>query len=294
MPSELHHHQTVGSPAIRHPLGHPVLDLHVHPPFFSSYTSEGLSYAMHVNPAAVETTMRLQEPQAFLDYFKEQGVDHVVLLAEEAPLVSGMVKSEDVIKFAARAEGLHAFVSLNPWLDGDLVDRLERLRALGPVAGAKFLPSYQHFWPNEERMYPLYARLEELRLPVTFHTGLSRFRGTRLKYAQPLLLDDVAVAFPDLPILLAHAGRGVWYQEAALLATLHRNVYLELSGLPPRNLPAYFPQWEELVDKMVFGTDFPGVPSVGENVRALVEVLGAEAARKVLWENGARLLGLPI
>ncbi|OPZ79345.1 MAG: Amidohydrolase [Actinobacteria bacterium ADurb.Bin444] len=100
------------------------------------------------------------------------------------------------------------------------------------------------------------------------------------------------MAFPELPILLAHSGRGVWYEEAALLATLHPNVYLELSGLPPRNLPVYFPRWRELVDKMVFGTDFPGVPSVSDNVAAVVEVLGADAARKVLWENGARLLGL--
>lgn len=271
---------------------HPVVDMHVHPPFLSAYTAEGLSYAMQVNPEAVETTMRLQDPQAFLEFFRANGVDHVVLLAEEAPLVSGMVKSEDVIQFAAGAVGLHAFISINPWLDLDPVGRLDHLRSLGPVAGAKFLPSYQHFWPGEERLYPLYARLEELRLPVTFHTGLSRFRGTRLKFAQPLLLDDVASAFPELPILLAHSGRGVWYDEAALLATLHPNVYLELSGLPPRNLPQYFPRWPELVDKMIFGTDFPGVPSVRGNVEAVAQALGAEAARKVLWENGARLLGI--
>ena len=269
---------------------HPVLDMHVHPPFLSAYTAEGLSYAMQVNPGALETTMRLNEPQPFLDHFRTNGVDHIVLLAEEAPLVSGMVKSEDVVRFAAGTEGLHAFVSINPWIDLDPVARLEQLRSMGPVAGAKFLPSYQHFWPHEERLFPLYARLEELRLPVTFHTGLSRFRGTRLKFAQPLLLDDIASAFPELPILLAHAGRGVWYDEAALLATLHANVYLELSGLPPRNLPQYFPRWPELVDKMVFGTDFPGVPSIKGNIETLVEVIGVEAARKVLWENGARLL----
>ena len=271
---------------------HPVLDMHVHPPFLSSYTPEGLSYAMQVNREAVETTMSLREPQAFLDFFRQNGVDRLVILAEEAPLVSGMVRSEEVVEFAAQVEGLYPFVSLNPWLDLDLVGRLERLRALGPVAGVKFLPSYQHFWPNDERLFPLYARLEELGLPVTFHTGLSRFRGTRLKFAQPIVLDDVAVAFPRLPILMAHAGRGAWYEEAALLATLHPNVYLEISGLPPRNLPTYFPRWRDLVDKMIFGSDFPGVPSLSDNVKTLAELLGPEAARKVLWENGARLLGL--
>jgi hypothetical protein len=273
---------------------HPVLDMHVHPPFPTAYTPEGLSYAMTVNPEGVALLEKLQDPDDFLEYFHGLGVDQVVVLAEEAPLVSGMVMSEDVVDFAARAEGLHAFVSFNPHLTLDPLARLEALRERGRVAGVKFLPSYQHFWPNDRRLYPLYSRLEELRLPVTFHTGLSRFRGTKLKYAQPILFDELAVDFPALPILLAHAGRGVWYGEAALLATLHEHVYLEMSGLPPRNIPSYFPRLENLVDKLVFGSDFPGVPSIPDNLRELRQVLGPEAARKVLWENGARLLGLDL
>lgn len=269
----------------------PVLDCHVHPLFIDDFTAEGLSYAREVNPGALDQAERLRSPVAFARFLAQAGVDHAVILAEEAPLVSGMVTSESVVDFAAGAPGLHAFVSLNPWLTHNMVGRLENLRQRGPVAGLKLLPSYQHFWPNDPALYPLYARLEELRLPVTFHTGTSRFRGTMLKYAQPLLLDEVAVRFPGLPILMAHAGRGVWYEEAALLASLHQNVYLEISGLPPRNLPRYFPRLTELVDKLVFGSDFPGVPSLADNVLAVREMFGADA-RKVLWETGAGLLGL--
>jgi Predicted metal-dependent hydrolase of the TIM-barrel fold len=203
-----------------------------------------------------------------------------------------MVTSEWMLDYCAAASKLHAFVSINPLLEADPVGRLERLREYGCVAGLKFLPSYMYFYPNDRCLYPLYARAEELGLPCTFHTGTSRIPGTRLKYADPLLLDDVAVDFPHLPILLAHAGRGVWYPEAAMLATLHENVYLELSGLPPRNLPRYFPDLDRLVDKMIFGSDFPGLPSVRANIAAIREVFGPDAARKVLWETGARLLGL--
>jgi len=84
----------------------------------------------------------------------------------------------------------------------------------------------------------------------------------------------------------------VWYGEALLLASLHEHVYLEISGLPPRNLPTYFPRLESVLDKVVFGSDFPGVPSIPDNLRDLREVLGPEAAHRVLWCNGARLLGL--
>lgn len=269
----------------------PVLDCHVHPLFVDDFTAEGLSYAREVNPAALAQAAKLKDPVAFSHFLAEAGVDHAVILAEEAPLVSGMVTSESVIDFAASAPGLHAFVSLNPWLTHDMVGRLESLRQRGPVAGLKLLPSYQHFWPNDPSLFPVYARLEELGLPVTFHTGTSRFRGTMLKYAQPMLLDEVAVRFPRLPILMAHSGRGVWYEEAALLAGLHQNVYLEISGLPPRNLPGYFPRLPELVDKLVFGSDFPGVPSLAANITAIREMFG-DGASKVLWETGARILGL--
>lgn len=268
----------------------PVLDCHVHPLFIEDFTDEGLSYAREVNPGALAQAARLKDPLAFSEYLAEAGITHAVILAEEAPLVSGMVTSESVVDFAARAPGLHAFVSLNPWLTHDMVGRLESLRRRGPVAGLKLLPSYQHFWPNNPSLFPLYARLEELGLPVTFHTGTSRFRGTMLKYAQPMLLDEVAVRFPRLPILMAHSGRGVWYEEAALLARLHQNVYLEISGLPPRNLSTYFPRLTELIDKLVFGSDFPGVPSLTANIAAIRELFG-QGAVKVLWETGARILG---
>lgn len=274
------------------PVDHPVLDMHTHPVVPDVWLPAITAYVARANPAALAEPDRLGQARAMYARLAEQGVDHAVVLAEEAPVTTGMVTSEWVLEFTSGVEELHAFVCLNPLLDGDLVARLERLRTQGRVEGIKLLPSYQQFAPNDARLYPLYARAQELGLPVTFHTGTSRFPGTRLKYADPLLLDDVAVDFPRLPILLAHCGRSAWFDTAAMLATLHENVYLEISGLPARNLSRYFSDVHRLARKMIFGSDYPGLPSIRENIRAIVELLGPESARLVLWENGARLLGL--
>ena len=132
---------------------------------------------------------------------------------------------------------------------------------------------------------------EELQIPVMVHTGSSLFRGSRLKYADPVYLDDVAVDFPDLKIIQAHSGRGVWYQAAFSLTQMHENVYMEISGLPPQNLLNYFPDLERNCDKVIFGTDWPVVPGIRHNVEKIRGLpLSAEAKERILGGNAARIL----
>ncbi|MCL4554137.1 MAG: amidohydrolase family protein, partial [Actinobacteria bacterium] len=232
-------------------LTHPVLDIHVHALTPGVWTPGMLAFVEKANPEEDAAADLHADPAHLRRILSGLGVDHAVVLAEEAPVTSGMITSEWVQDYCSGAPGLHPFVSLNPCLGGDPVERLDLLLERGPVAGIKLLPPYQYWFANDRAMYPVYARAEELRLPCTFHTGTSRIPGTRLKYADPMYLDDVAVDFPELPILMAHSGRGVWYGHAAMLATFHPNVYLEISGLPPRNLPRYFPELDRLVAKMV-------------------------------------------
>jgi uncharacterized protein len=278
---------------------HPVLDFHIHPCIAELLGPSAHAYISRANPDAYAQIDCLADARATVDYLRGQGVDQAVVLAEESPVTDGVTSSEWVLDWTADIPELHAFVCLNPFTDADLVERLDGLierggglGAPGGVKGIKFLPPYQQFWPNDARMYPLYGRAQDLGLPITFHTGLSRFAGTRLKYGDPLLLDDVAVDFPRLRILLAHAGRGPWYDRAELLAKLHPHVYLDIAGLPHRNLPRYLPDYRRLADKIVFGSDFPGLASITENIEAILELYPPDEARMVLWENGARLLGL--
>jgi predicted TIM-barrel fold metal-dependent hydrolase len=139
----------------------------------------------------------------------------------------------------------------------------------------------------------MYARAQELGVPILVHTGSSVFRGARIKYGDPLLLDDVAIDFPDLRLLMAHSGRPFWYEQAFWMARRHANVYLEVSGLPAQNLLTYFPRLEELADKVVYGSDWPGNPYLRRNIDSILRLpLREETKAKILGGNAARLLAL--
>jgi predicted TIM-barrel fold metal-dependent hydrolase len=106
-------------------------------------------------------------------------------------------------------------------------------------------------------------------------------------------MDDVAVDFPELVLLMVHSGRGFWYERAYFLAKLHANVYMEISGLPPQKLLDYFPELERVADKVVFGSDWPGMPHVKRNIEIIRGLqLSGEAKEKILGGNAARILGL--
>ena len=175
----------------------------------------------------------------------------------------------------------------------------ERLIADG-VRGFKFHPSIQGFYPNDHRVYPLYEVIAAAGLPAIFHsgqTGVGRTspggNGVRLKYSNPMLLDDVAADFPTMPIVIAHPSFP-WQQEALAVAMHKELVYIDLSGWSPK----YFP--EELVryansllkHKMLFGSDFP----VLEPDRWLADFAERdfkdEVRPLILRENAIRLLGL--
>ncbi|MFH1491679.1 MAG: amidohydrolase family protein, partial [Pseudomonadota bacterium] len=159
--------------------------------------------------------------------------------------------------------------------------------------GLKLYPTYQHYYPNDAKIYPLYAKAQELRIPVSLHIGSSVFSGSRLKYGDPIYIDDVAVDFPELRIVQCHSGRPFWYDKAFALARLHKNVYMEVSGLPPGRLLSYFPELEKIPDKVIYGSDWPGVPTIRENIETIRGLSLKETSKqKILGENAGRLLDL--
>jgi predicted TIM-barrel fold metal-dependent hydrolase len=232
-------------------------------------------------------------PEELIAYYRSQGVDRTVVLAEVTPTTTGVSSNEFVGEFCAGHPELIPFASLNPFVEGDLVARLDELLARWPFRGIKVHPSYMHIHANDARWYPLYARCQELGLVVLVHTGISYFPGNRLKYASPIDLDDVAADFPRLPVVMAHAGRNLWFDEAFMLAQLRPNIYLEVAGLPPQNLLDYFPKLHRAIDKVIFGSDFPGAPGgVAENIAAIRALpLPDGAADKILGGNALELLG---
>ena len=129
-------------------------------------------------------------------------------------------------------------------------------------------------------------------MPVMIHTGTSVFPGARNRFADPMAADDVAIDFPGLPLILAHAGRPLYMDTCMFLARRHTNVHLDVSGIPPRRLLTYLPRLAEVADKVLWGTDWPdpGVPGLAENL-ADFRTLGLppEVERKILRDNAMGL-----
>ncbi len=229
--------------------------------------------------------------ERLLRILKEAGVGYAVILAENAPAATGIVRNEYVAEFCRGEERLIPFASINPNTSPNMAEEMEKAYEMG-CRGLKLLPSYMYFYPNESKMYKLYEKCAELKIPVMFHTGTSVFKNVRQKYADPIHLDDVAVDFPDLTVVMAHSGRGIWYDTAFMLARLHDNIYLEISGLPPKKLLEYFPRLEELEDKFIFGSDFPSA-DIKRNIQDLLSLpIGEKAKKKILGLNAMKILDL--
>ena len=237
-------------------------------------------------------------PQAINDHFAEQGVDHVLVFCEYSPKTTGIQPIEDVLPLVeASPERFHPVANINPHLHYPPAKELARQAGLGAVA-LKIHPVHGGFEARDRMLYPAYSWAEERQLPVIVHCGTSTFSGSVNSYADPVLLDEVLRDFPGLTVVLAHGGRGWWYDQAAFLALMRPNVWLEVSGLPPQRLPDYYGgSLRRLADKMLFGTDWPGVPGVQRNARALEKVLvdaGCTAGQVAgaLGGNAARVFGL--
>ena len=124
------------------------------------------------------------------------------------------------------------------------------------------------------------------------HAGTSVFPGTRLRHADPYDFDDIAVDFPGLTVILCHGGRGFWYELAEFMVMRHEHVYIDLSGLPPKNLLRYYPKMARFYEKYIFGTDFPGVPGVAKNADAIAALgFDEKVLAHIFRLNAWRILG---
>ncbi len=205
----------------------PTVDFHMHVTTAREYAGwfmEWLRPALGREPRAyLERT--LKDPGAFVAYLDQEGIDYAVCLAETNPLITGISPNHRVARFCAADPRLIPMANINPYVTADPVSEFRQCVEAGHQ-GFKFYPVYQHFYPDDPRLYPIYGLLQDHSLPAMFHTGSSTFPGARLKYGDPTYLDDVAVSFPELTIILSHAGRGFWYDRAFFLARLHPNVHL--------------------------------------------------------------------
>ena len=217
-----------------------------------------------------------RSPKAFLEYLDHAGIHRGVLINYVAPEVIGF--TSEVNQFVAdytQADPARLIPcgSIHPRHTGNILADVEQILRL-KIRMIKIHPPHQLLYPNDylsgvKELEIIYRAAEANGIPVMFHTGTSVFPGARNKYGDPIYVDDVAVDFPKLKILLAHGGRPLWMNTAFFLVRRHPNVYLDISGIPPKTLLKYFPRLDEIAAKTLFGTDWPGpgVPDIEANLR---------------------------
>ena len=253
------------------------------------------------NPAGVEGM--LPTIQQTGEYYRERKIA-AVIFPVDAERESGFRRyhNEEVLEQVADYDDvLIPFVSIDPHKGKMGVREAERLMSKHPeIKGFKFHPTFQGFYPNDRMAYELYGAIQEAGRIALFHTGQTGVgsgmrggMGMRLKYSNPMYLDDVAVDFPDLKIILAHPSFP-WQEEALSVATHKPNVYIDLSGWSPKYFPPILIQYANsmLRKKMLFGSDWPAITPDRWLADFEKSDFRDEVRPLILKENAKRLLNL--
>ncbi len=277
-----------------------VIDIHVH-----------MQPWEMLKPPAYETFRRTQknfdqlqefvrDPAKFVALMDREGIERAGIINYVSPRVMGFTnRVNDWVARYCRPfpDRLIGFGSADPWQKKGLAAEMERLTDKLRLPGLKIHPPHQHVYPNQYRhglkgLETIYRKAEEAGVVVMIHSGTSIFEGARNIYGDPIYIDDVAIDFPRLRIIVAHGGRPLWMANAVFLIRRHPHVFMDISSIPPQKLLEYFPGLETLADKVLWGSDWPGpmVPGMCANLDRFCQLpLSDVAKRKILYENAAGL-----
>lgn len=277
------------------------IDMHVHAevschdpedPIFGEFADAATRYfkAPRRRPTIPET----------LAYYRERQIGFVMFTVDmEAGTGIQRIRNEEIAEAAVEnSDIMIAFASIDPHKGKRGAIEARRLIEDHGVRGFKFHPPLQNFDPGDRMAWPLYEVINDHQLPVIFHTGHSGMGsgmagggGIRLKYGQPILVDDVAVDFPEMKIILAHPG-WPWTDESLSMALHKPNIFIDLSGWSPRYFPDQIVRYAngQLGHKFLFGSDFPLIPP-DKWITAFDEAgFKPEVRAPIVKENAMRLL----
>jgi predicted TIM-barrel fold metal-dependent hydrolase len=266
-----------------------ILDFHVHVGDFKRLREDirGLVTRIALEPGAKVDEL-FSSPEPLEQYLRSHGAERAVLVAECGPGTNYSIDSELVARFAERRPFFIPFGSMNPNFH-DVPKELEKSIRLG-VRGFKLYAADHDFNPVREDMMLVYRECERLRLPITFHTGLTAQKDTKQRYIAPNEFRPIAEKHPDLVIILSHAGKPHWFEDAAEMVTRYPNVYIDTGLLDPALLAARPLGAESVRSKTLFGSDWPvcgGYSKICERYRAS---LAPEVLKAIFEENPRRVI----
>src|SRR5215472_255814 len=242
-----------------------------------------------------------RDRRGLAQYYRSRNIGCIVFSVDERLTGRPQVPNDEVAALAAEhSDFMLAFASVDPMRGFEAVSEARRLIATGGIRGFKLHPPLQQFHANDRLAYPFYEVLAEHKMPVIFHTGHSGIGtgmrgggGVRLKYGNPMDIDDVAVDFPDMPIIMAHPSFP--WQDEAISVCLHKpQVYIDLSGWSPKYFSPTLIQYANtlLKKKMLFGSDFPLITPERWLADFAKIPIKDEVRPLILKENAVRLFGL--
>jgi predicted TIM-barrel fold metal-dependent hydrolase len=277
----------------------PVTDAHIHvQPWWE--LKPGVFETMTRGRDDLDELQRIMKsPSHLLKRLDADGIDRAVLVNYPSPDQMGFThRANDYVAeyCAAAPDRLIPMGGVHPRMAEDAGAEVRRAAGLG-VRALKVHPPHMGFAANAyldglDGLRAVYEEAQRLRLVVMIHTGTSIFPGARSRLGEPINADDVAVDFPDLRIILAHGGRPLWMEQAFFLVRRFPNVYMDVSGIPPKAVLRYFPRLADVADKVLYGSDWPspGVKSMAGNVRDFRALpLPEEALAKILDANARAL-----
>jgi predicted TIM-barrel fold metal-dependent hydrolase len=281
----------------------PVTDAHIHVQPWWDLKPAVLEVMQRGRTDLPELEKIMKSPAHLLRRLDADGIDRAVLVNYPSPDLMGFTHgvNEYVARYCAEApDRLVPMGGVHPRFTGDAAAEVRRAAEMG-VRALKVHPPHMAVEPNAylhglDALRSIYEEAQRLRLPVMIHTGTSIFPGARSRTGEPMPVDDVAVDFPDLVLVLAHGGRPLWMEQAFFLVRRFRNVYMDVSSIPPKAILKYFPRLAEVADKVLYGSDWPapGVRSMRDNLEAFRGLgLPKEAEAGILDGNARRVFPAP-
>ena len=278
------------------------IDVHTHASLSSVQPRDPCSIPLDEHMQAYFKAAPTPTNEEVAQYFRERKMAAVIFPVDcEHELGHWRVPNEEVAELAQTYNDcLIPFASIDPHKGKMGVREAIKLIEEYGVRGFKFHPTAQGFYPNDRMAYPLYEVIQDAGLVALFHTGQTGVGagapggfGMRLKYSNPMHLDDVAADFPTLKIIMAHPSFP-WQEEALAVATHKPTVHIDLSGWSPKYFPPILVRYANTIlkDKVLFGSDYPVITPDRWIADFDKLDIKPEVRPLIMKQNAIRLLGL--